>query len=111
MAKFKDMLKKAEKRGKAAPDYRLELSEDEIYHIPYPDALQMLEFSELEDSQTLSQLRVLFAKNHIAWNALVRHLDGEDASVLQVLTEDMFEHWNKHGVNPGKSSKRENSEK
>lgn len=93
MAKFTDIVAKAEKRTKGnVPDYTLELPEG-TYTIPYPDALQFLEFSELEDDQTLKQLQVIFRKEPAAWNALIRELSGKDASVLQALVEDMFEYW------------------
>lgn len=110
MAVFEDLLKKAEKRTRNVPDYELEL-EGEKYSIQYPDALQMLEFSKLGEEEMLSQLRIIFSKNPSAWNALIRELDGQDAAVLQVVVEDMFNHWNKYGANPGKSSKQGNSEK
>lgn len=110
MAVFEDLVKKAEKRAKSVPDYKIEL-EGEVYSIPYPDALQMLEFSNLDDGQILAQLRIIFSNHATAWNALVRSLEGEDAAVLQVVVEDMFDHWNKHGANAGKSEKREKSEK
>lgn len=93
MAKFNDILAKAEKRSRSSyPDYVLELP-DGTYNIPYPDALQFLEFSELEDDQMLKQLQVIFRKAPSAWNSLVRNLDGKDASVLQALVEDMFDFW------------------
>ena len=110
MAVFEDLVKKAEKRAKSVPDYKIEL-EGEVYSIPYPDALQMLEFSNLDDGQILAQLRIIFSNHATAWNALVCSLEGEDAAVLQVVVEDMFDHWNKHGANAGKSAKREKSEK
>lgn len=94
MAKFNDILKKAEKRTRTSyPDYTLELP-DATYQIPYPDALQFLEFSELEDDQMLKQLQVIFRKSPSAWNDLVRNLDGKDAAVIQALIEDMFDFWN-----------------
>lgn len=104
MAKFSDILKKAEKRTRKYPDYVLEIG-DESYNIPYPDALQMLEFSELDDDQMLKQLQVIFQKNPSAWNALVFELRDEDASVLNALVEDIFNFWRMNDKTPGKSEK------
>lgn len=101
MAKFADFVKKAEKRTKKYPDYELEL-EGEVYKVPYPDALQVLEFSELDDDAMLAQLKVIFRKVPEAWNALVRELEGTDAAVLQVVLEDMFSFWRQAEVTPGK---------
>lgn len=108
MAKFEDFVKKAEKRGTRPPNYKIEL-EDKIYEISYPDALQTLEFSKLEDNQMLDQLKVIFRKNTTAWNALVRELEGKDARILEVIVEDMFDFWNEADKTPGKSGKSEKS--
>lgn len=104
MAKFEDFVKKAEGRYKETSPYKMEL-EDTVYEIASPDAVQMLELSELDDHQMLAQLKVIFRKNPAAWGALVRELEGQDASVLQVIVEDMFSHWNQEGVTAGKLKK------
>lgn len=105
MAKFSDILAKAEKRAVKQPKpYVLELEEG-TFEIEYPDALQYLEFSELEDDQMLKQLQVIFRKSPRAWNALVRELSGQPASTLQVLVEDMFSFWDAADKTPGKSAK------
>lgn len=102
MAKFSDIVSKAEKRVKGKkPNYVLELSEGK-FEVPFPDALQHLEFSELEDGQMLKQLQVIFRKSPTAWNALVRELEGQDATVLQALAEDMFDFWGQSDMTPGK---------
>lgn len=101
MAKFNDFLKKAEKRTRQIPDYEIEL-EGEIYKIPYPDSLQMLEFSDLDDDAMLQQLKVIFRKVPDAWNALVRELEGTDPAVLQVIVEDIFRFWRQGNLTPGK---------
>lgn len=106
MSKFADFVKKAEKRerGNKAP-YKIEL-EGTVYEIPFPDAVQYLEFSETEDSQILSQLKILFRKAPEAWGALIRELEGEDVSVLYVVIEEMGKFWRlDEQVNPGKSGK------
>ena len=62
MAKFEDFVKKAEGRYKETTPYKMEL-EDTVYEIASPDAVQMLELSELDDHQMLAQLKVIFRKN------------------------------------------------
>lgn len=98
---FSDVVKKAEGRTQKFPPFEMEL-EGEVYKIPYPDALQTLEFSELREEQTLAQLRVLFSYSPEAWNALVRELRGKDSAVLQVIVESMFAFWRQHDKSAGK---------
>lgn len=101
--KFEDILKKAEKRTVKYPDFEFEV-DGEIYAVPYPDAIQTLEFSALREEDMLAQLKVLFANSPNALSALGRSLKGKDSAVLQVVVEEMFSFWREFERSPGESA-------
>src|SRR5699024_3293826 len=110
MAVFEDLVKKADKRAKSVPDYKIEL-EGEVYSIPYSDSLQMLEISNLVVGQILAQLSIIFFNYATALNDHVHFLDGAVAAVLHDIVENNFDHSNHNDANAGKSEKQEKSEK
>lgn len=104
MAKFEDLVSKAGSKNKVTrPDYVLEIDGD-TYRIAYPDAQAYLSMSTLDEKETLEQLKIIFRKQPIAFNALMRALDGEDVEVIDLLLSDMFNVWNDDSIKqPGKS--------
>ncbi len=106
MAKFEDLVNKAEARASkkgARPPYVLEV-EGEVYEIPYPDAETVLALSTIEEDETLEQMKMVFRPNPVAFNALMRGLRGAPAETIDVILNDMFATWNDDSLRqPGKS--------
>lgn len=107
MAKFEDMLAKAQARAKSSKKNKepfvIEI-EGETYSIDYPDAQAYLEMSTLDESEVLQQMKVVFRNNPRAFNALMRSLAGQPAEVIEVVLDEMFAFWNDDSMaQPGKS--------
>ena len=107
MAKFEDLLVKAEARasraGRKKEPFILEI-EGEKYSIDFPDAQAYLEMSTVDEGELLQQLRIVFRNSPQAFSALLRALKGQPAEAIEVVMDEMFKFWNDDVMKqPGKS--------
>lgn len=91
------------KQGITNEPFEIDLGDGESIFVEYPDSEVTLMLSQLDEKDTLGQLRVLFNGRQRDFSRLIDAMRGLPAQVINVLVEEMYEFWyNDSQAIPGK---------
>lgn len=82
------------KQGITNEPFEIDLGDGESIFVEYPDSEVTLMLSQLDEKDTLGQLRVLFNGRQRDFSRLIDAMRGLPAQVINVLVEEMYEFWN-----------------